>query len=586
MGQGEDERAVAWSVIPTRRPAGRLPLLVAAVVPFLAVLGPLVAMHLHGNIPGQIRRVGAIGLAGAVVVAVAGWRRWPRWVVVAVAAVVGVAITVLADANPVWGTWVGAGLVFAGAIGTIPALMAVVLAVARGIGHAVRLVLLVPLALVVVVVPWLVNTVARLDPLAAPRTPGTGWLRRRQREVLPAQPWTADSLVARHSLARRARSFAVWPAIVVGALLLARLPTRHEPAPAAIRTPEQAIASADTDEDVPLDDTVSTGPDGQPLRPFDGAEWYPEWVRDMAWIENVNTGWQPLQPHRIGDVHTRWINVEDGVRASWHPPACGCRRLKVWMYGGSTMFGLGQRDDHTIASELARAAWKQGIALDVDNRGVVGDVHWQEANRYAWDLATYGPPDLVIFYDGINDTTATQTLIDRQEGDRYAQVDFQNDDQWSHILDALPQPPPDPLPGAEVVHPPKVVLDGLDQFADLLMKRYDRSREISRNLSSDDHVPTYYLWQPDRLSRPQIPGEPEDGPGSENGRQREAAIQRVIPNDVVDLSNVFDRTKRALFYDDQHHNEIGARILGEALARHLEPDLRRLLRGQKVDAAP
>ena len=62
-------------------------------------------------------------------------------------------------------------------------------------------------------------------------------------------------------------------------------------------------------------------------------------------------------------------HVVDGRRATWRPAVTpGCRPAKVWMFGGSTAFGQGQRDDHTIASELARVAWEDGIAVDVTKR--------------------------------------------------------------------------------------------------------------------------------------------------------------------------------------------------------------------------
>ena len=53
----------------------------------------------------------------------------------------------------------------------------------------------------------------------------------------------------------------------------------------------------------------------------------------------------------------RYVNVEHGVRRSYEPPAGGSGRPRqVYFFGGSAMFGLFQRDEHTIPSEFARLA--------------------------------------------------------------------------------------------------------------------------------------------------------------------------------------------------------------------------------------
>jgi hypothetical protein len=105
---------------------------------------------------------------------------------------------------------------------------------------------------------------------------------------------------------------------------------------------------------------------------------------------------------RLSDVRSRDTNVVDGRRVTWQPT--DAPRLRVWMFGGSTTFGLGQRDDHTIASELAKGADAAGIPIEVTNFGVHGDVHWNETQRLREALASgAAPPDLVVFYDGWND---------------------------------------------------------------------------------------------------------------------------------------------------------------------------------------
>jgi len=583
VSPGSEPRPIRWASVPREQQKQSRLHLLTWLVPALAVMGPVLAMRAEDVYHRRLMASLAVGACGAVGVWVTGWKRPPVIVPVMIAAAVALAVGWLT--TPGYGLWMGAGLVLGGLVVGRPSALRVVGSLASSVSRVVVVVLFVPLGILVVVVPWFVNTLARLDPLRAPVTSTSTWLDRRRRESRPAQPWAADPLSKRLSFGVRARSALVWPALVVVVILALDL---HPLGSSGSGSDLAAIANQGGISG------STNGPGGQTtdsmgivngaLGPYAGAEWYPEYLRDMAWIENPNTAWQPLRPHRIGDVKTTWVNVSEGVRKSWRPPACDCPRLRVWIYGGSTTFGLGQRDGHTIASELARAAWDEGIALDVDNRGVVGDVHWQEANRYAWDIATYGPPDLVVFYDGINDVTATQNLLNRHVGDAYPQVDFQNDDFWAQFLDRTPFPDPPPLDGAEVVEPPTVIDNSKDYFARVLMARYDRSRRMSQTTSSANEVPTYYVWQPSRLSRPQVPGEPADKPDTVAGRQREASIYDHVPDDVINMMDVFKGNGQALFYDDQHHNEVGAKLVGEALFARLAPDLRALAAGGSVPA--
>ena len=568
----------SWASVPPMPPPRSFRRQLTWIVPVLVVAVPVVAMRRHGI---SLRRTEGAAVAGLLGAYAIGWcaRAKLPLEVTAAAAAAGVGVGVAA--NWTFAAWVAAALLVVGLALVREGPVLVVMSIAKIVGRVVRVLLFVPLGVVIVVIPWLVNTIARVDPLRSPARPDSSWLARRRRDIRPAQLWAGDPLAQHVPLGQRIRATVVWPVVIVLAVFLIRLPeSKPGTTFAGIPVTPRSLGH--------FADIVGGGGGGNEPVPnaFRTSPWYQEYITDIAWAEDPRTAWQPLNTHRIGDVRTHYVNVVNGVRLGWHPPPCSCRRLKVWVYGGSTTFGLGQRDDYTIPSDLARAAWEHGIALDVDNRGVVGDVHWQEANRYAWDLATYGPPDLVIFYDGINDVTATQTLVNEHVGDVYAAVDFQNDDLWKRYLEQVDPPAPPSVPGASVPHPPKVVTDTPAQFVTLLMKRYNRSRVVSRDVSAVHHVPTYYVWQPSRLSRPQVIGEPRDDKGGPDGRAREAAIRRHVPRGVINLMGVYDQNHDILFYDLQHTNEEGSALVAEALYGRLAADLRAIEAGRTVAAAP
>ena len=78
--------------------------------------------------------------------------------------------------------------------------------------------------------------------------------------------------------------------------------------------------------------------------------------------------------------------------------------MKVFMFGGSTMWGLGAGDDFTIPSIFAREANNKGISCEVANFGQYAFVSTQGVIELMLQLQKGNIPDVVIFYDGVNDT--------------------------------------------------------------------------------------------------------------------------------------------------------------------------------------
>ena len=80
--------------------------------------------------------------------------------------------------------------------------------------------------------------------------------------------------------------------------------------------------------------------------------------------------------------------------------------LRVWVFGGSTVWGEGAPDDETIPSHLARLINTWGVDATVKNLGERGYVSTQEVVSLYRELQAGRRPDVVVFYDGINDAAA------------------------------------------------------------------------------------------------------------------------------------------------------------------------------------
>jgi lysophospholipase L1-like esterase len=51
-----------------------------------------------------------------------------------------------------------------------------------------------------------------------------------------------------------------------------------------------------------------------------------------------------------------------------------------------------------------------------------------------------------------------------------------------------------------------------------------------------------------------------------------------LADDVIDLVDVFDDSTDPIFTDDVHHNELGARLVAEAIYANIADELHRIVR--------
>lgn len=137
---------------------------------------------------------------------------------------------------------------------------------------------------------------------------------------------------------------------------------------------------------------------------------------DRAWairyyqeIEEIEKGrsmrWHPYVYWRRLPRHGELINItEEGLRKTHNITKGTVPATKVFMFGGSTLWGLGAGDNETIPSLFAKEAGDKGINCEVVNYGQYAYVSGQGVVELMRQLQRGNIPDVVVFYDGTNDT--------------------------------------------------------------------------------------------------------------------------------------------------------------------------------------
>jgi len=129
------------------------------------------------------------------------------------------------------------------------------------------------------------------------------------------------------------------------------------------------------------------------------------------WREYDSSRKQLYQPYvvwRRAPYRGETIVVDaEGLRRTEHSH-CDSKAFTIYMFGGSTLWGTGSPDWGTIPSLLAEMYEKAGRPVCVWNYGESAWVSTQQVVKLLLELKrTDRKPDLVLFYDGINDVFAS-----------------------------------------------------------------------------------------------------------------------------------------------------------------------------------
>lgn len=276
---------------------------------------------------------------------------------------------------------------------------------------------------------------------------------------------------------------------------------------------------------------------------------------------------------------------------------------EIWFFGGSTMYGSGQRDHATIASVLVRRLAEAGSAATGINYGHPAYSNRQSVLLLEERLIAGGRPDLVVFYDGFNDLNL--------------QLQFGVHDEATHLFfDPNPQPASVAQPTVQATlrgwwadhsavnlarrrvagwfgdEKPVIVTGGAADPARTAAGTGTRTAAdpgtdpavaaeaaVAIHRAGLEHVlalaraydfEARFFWQPYLYTKdPLTTAESElvglPGYDFEVFTAATSALRAGLAAPVIDLSDVFDGLNESLFWDFVHSNERGAQIVAGAM---------------------
>lgn len=329
---------------------------------------------------------------------------------------------------------------------------------------------------------------------------------------------------------------------------------------------------------------------------YAGLDWAPEFWQEEDMRQRVPQVYIPFRIFGVTPWHGKYMNNDQGVRGVWrrtiNPTKCDAQhRLSVWMFGGSTVYGFAVPDWATLPTYLSH---EMNIGsrdcVIVSNFGVDAYVSDQELMVLEEQLKAGGRPNIVIFYDGVNDSSlanappgapvphfSVERIKARVEGTVSGRLDFLQQSHTLRLKQAIMARfrRPKSFSGLIARAQPNVAL---------VLDNYEGNMRIARALGDAYQFKLYCFWQPFLIygHKPLVPFEQNLVNVAARGDTdpsawliimasvyREAERRAAAKGDFVFLGNVFDSTKEPLYVDEAHLGPHGNELVAQAIASYV-----------------
>jgi lysophospholipase L1-like esterase len=337
---------------------------------------------------------------------------------------------------------------------------------------------------------------------------------------------------------------------------------------------------------------------------YDNEKWGREfWAEQGAFWAEARSNYLPFMVWGVRKWHGKFINTDDTEMGSWRrtiqatSEVCKKRGVRnIWVFGGSTVYGIGTPDWATIPSYLARELNADPTAcIEVSNLGAEGYVTNQELILLSQQLKAGRKPDIAIFYDGVNESLVggfspgiptahwnfemIRTRVESGAGRDLALLNHVHVFQLIKLL----------LENNSENAIPKISDAELTAKAQATLQNYETNLRLVHILASAYGFKTYFFWQPVLAwgAKPLVPFEEQlkearskEFGGRVNGGLRavyqEAETRSATSEHFVFLGHVFDKVPELIYVDEFHLDPLGNQLIAHAIAQavQLDPSLR------------
>jgi hypothetical protein len=300
-----------------------------------------------------------------------------------------------------------------------------------------------------------------------------------------------------------------------------------------------------------------------------------------------NYDYDPITQLRLHPLHGRYVNVEEGgFRRVWGqgPWPLDRSALNIFLFGGSTTFGLSLDDDQTIPSSLQQRTRAASQRLNVYNFGRPGYTSTQELLLYLSLLRDGSVPNAAVFIDGLNEcqewTSTPPSGAHWPDEYVYSAIENAKRNQGVYML---------PLQALPMAGLASSIAErfGLDQRNEtqgvpsdvqgFILNRWLKNKKVIEVLSRGYEVNVSFVWQPVAAYKydlryykfPHKLLQDEAYVPTVYSAIEKMARQGMLGEDFLNLAEMQKDKKESLYIDPWHYNEAFSREIASQIYLYL-----------------
>ncbi len=255
--------------------------------------------------------------------------------------------------------------------------------------------------------------------------------------------------------------------------------------------------------------------------------------------------------------------------------------ITIYAYGGSTMWGMPFEYNKSIPSYLSEILCEKGLDVNVFNYGMLGYNSLQETVKLFLQLKSGKEPDVVIFYDGVNDVLSKHPTLPSNKVTRDVFEYYTYHQRPFSLIRGVLSNLYGDLNRVETnfFDYSHLYFDSGEERYTKLAERYINSVEIIKALEDHYNFKSFFYWQPSLGTKKNLSEEEKELLENESIKRQVEEYNEgyyffnkaFLENGyyVNNIADIFDDYSDTIFVDDCHKMPSGNKIVAERMAEDI-----------------